>query len=83
MAPRKIAVVWPRDARHIGIEASAFLGVHRGIDPRRRCRTCASHAVTLNGPTDIDWRGRVAGRHVNQLLVGRAGPRVGRRARRT
>ena len=77
-ADEEIAVVGPRAAHHIGVEAPAFLGVHHGIDPQRGRRAFASHAVTLSSPTDTDRpRGGL------RLSGGRAGQRIARRAGRT
>ena len=50
-AGEEIAVVGPRSLHYVGIEAPAFVGVHRGIDPQRRRRAFASHAVTLSSFT--------------------------------
>jgi PPE-repeat protein len=76
----EIAVVGPRALHDVGIEAQAFVGVHRRIDPQRGRRAFASHAVTLSSPTDTDRARRVADRHVRR--VWRDLVRARRRARR-
>ena len=86
---RKIAghgtLTTTRALHDVGIEASAFVGVHRRIDPQRSRRAFASHAVTLSSPTDTYRARRVADRHVRRIwrdLV-RARRRVRRGAGRT
>lgn len=84
-ADEEVAVRGRRSAHHEGIEAPAFLGVHRGIDPQRGCRAFASHASTLSRTTDTDTDRprRVAECRVHRLIGSRAQRRVERRAVRT
>src|SRR5271163_2169425 len=76
----KIAILGHRALHNVGIEAPAFVGVHRRIDPQRSRRALASHAVTLSSPTDTYRARRVADRHVRRIW--RDLVRARRRARR-
>lgn len=66
-ADEKIAVVRPRTLHDVGIEAPAFVGVHRNIDPQRSRRALASHAVTLSSPTDTYRAHRVPDRRARRI----------------
>jgi len=79
----KIAVVGPRALHDVGIEAPAFVGVHRRIDPQRGRRALASHAVTLSSPTDTYRAHRVPDRRAGRARrIWRDLVRARRRVRR-
>jgi hypothetical protein len=64
---------------HVGIEAPAFSGVHRGIDTQR-CRAFAWHTLTLSTFIDTDWPRPIGGRdsHANSRVLRRVTRGAGR-----